>query len=102
MAKESVKSDQFTVWTREKKVVPWKEKGLIWRVKNAKRMGEDANRQIGPAGHLIVVKSKDVLSTLGPAILEVLFNENPLGELVAALRETSKETVNTDRKKITN
>ncbi|VDK76602.1 unnamed protein product [Litomosoides sigmodontis] len=56
-------------------------------------MGEDANRRIVSAGHLVVVRRKDALGTLGPVILEVLFRENPLSQLVSALKETSIETV---------
>ncbi|VIO97245.1 Uncharacterized protein BM_BM11292 [Brugia malayi] len=93
MAQESLRSDQFTVWVREKKIGFLRERALLWRVKHAKRMGEDPKRQIATAGHLVVVKRKDALGTLGPAILEVLFNENPLDELVTALREASTEMV---------
>nr|CDQ07029.1 Bm11292 [Brugia malayi] len=96
MAQESLRSDQFTVWVREKKIGFLRERALLWRVKHAKRMGEDPKRQIATAGHLVVVKRKDALGTLGPAILEVLFNENPLDELVTALREASTEMVNID------
>ncbi|EFO21867.1 hypothetical protein LOAG_06616 [Loa loa] len=93
MAKKTIRKDQFTVWIREEKIGLLRENSLLWRVKHAKRMGEDPNRQISTAGHLVLVKTKIALSKLGPAILEVLFIENPLNELVAALKEVSNETV---------
>ncbi|KAL3997182.1 hypothetical protein ACH3XW_9815 [Acanthocheilonema viteae] len=93
MAEKSARTDQFTVWAREKRAMFIPEKGLLWRVKNSNRMAENANRQILATGYLTMVKRKDVLSNLGPVILEILFRENPLGQLVAALKEFSAETV---------
>lgn len=75
-------------------MVMMKERALLWRVKHAKRMGEDANRCFSSAGHLVVMRRRDALGMLGPVILEVLFRENPLSQLVSALKETNIETVN--------
>lgn len=99
MAEGSGRSDEFKVWVKEERMILTRERALLWRIKNAKRIGEDVNRRIGPAGHLVSLRRKEVLTILSPVILEILFHENPLGQLVAALKEASTETVNIDQKK---
>ncbi|CAG9530481.1 unnamed protein product [Cercopithifilaria johnstoni] len=93
MAKEWARDDQFKVWAKEKRIIIVPERGLVWRIKNSKRMSEDANRYIGHAGHMVFVKRREALTILRPVVLEILFRENPLGQLVAALRETNTRTV---------
>uniref|UniRef100_A0A915PK63 Uncharacterized protein n=1 Tax=Setaria digitata TaxID=48799 RepID=A0A915PK63_9BILA len=85
--------DQFLVWARHQKIVPFRERVLLWRVKNYKRMGQNADQVIDEAGQLVLVKRKEAFGTMGPAVLEVLFDENPFGQLIATLKEANTELV---------
>ncbi|MCP9259885.1 hypothetical protein DINM_003238 [Dirofilaria immitis] len=82
MAEASEESDGFVIWGQNRVTGSLREHSIIWRIKNSKRMGEDYNRQVSHRGHMLMVRRKDALKTLGPSILEILFNENPLNELV--------------------
>lgn len=86
-----IRPDQFVIWRQRTGSISLRDRSILWRVKNPARLGQDRHGKVRSTGHFFPISKKNALIDLGPAVLEILFTENPLNELVAALRSVSTE-----------
>lgn len=89
-----IRPDQFVIWRQRAGSISLRDRSVLWRVKNPARLGQDQHGKVRSVGHFFPISKKNALTELGPAILEILFTENPLNELVTALQSVSTEMVN--------
>lgn len=83
----------ISVWMKHRDVEVQPLNVILWRIKNLKRMGEDAAGHYDGPGEQYTMKWIDALCKFPPTVLEVLFDGNPLKSLVSALKEADTERV---------